>query len=93
MQSHNQFGIANNMGNSRLGFTFYAKFLPFVFSIGLFTLFLVAYLSIKGLKDDFDGSVPEPLSELSLLNDFQSQYMLETIATFLCSGFKSFSMS
>lgn len=79
MQSHNQFGIANNMGNSRLGFTFYAKFLPFVFSIGLFTLFLVAYLSIKGLKDDFDGSVPEPLSELSLLNDFQSQYMLETI--------------
>lgn len=79
MQGSNQFGIANNLGNSRLGFTFYAKFLPFVFSVGLFTVFLVAYLSIKGLKDDFDGSVPEPLNELSLLNDFQSQYMLETI--------------
>lgn len=79
MQSHNQFDIVNNISNNHLGFTFYAKFLPFVFSVGLFTLFLVAYLSIKGLKDDFDVNVLEPLNELSLLNDFQSQYMLETI--------------
>lgn len=65
--------------NEELNFTFYARFIPFVFSVGLFIVFIISYLSIKGLKDDFDGSFPEPLSELSLLNDFQSQYMLETI--------------
>ena len=48
MQSHNQFGIANNMGNSRLGFTFYAKFLPFVFSIGLLHYFLSHICRLKG---------------------------------------------
>lgn len=79
MKSYNQDNIAEDMKNGQLNFTFYAKFLPFVFSIGLFMVFLIAYLSIKGLKDDFDGSFPEPLSELSLLNNFQSQYMLETI--------------
>lgn len=79
MRSCSQDNIAEEIKEEQLNFTFYAKFLPFVFSIGLFMVFLVAYLSLKGLKDDFDGSFPEPLSELSLLNDFQSQYMLETI--------------
>lgn len=79
MRSYSKYNIARDIKDGHSGFTFYAKFLPFVFSVGLFMVFLVAYLSIKGLKDDFDGSFPEPLSELSLLNDFQSQYMLETI--------------
>lgn len=79
MRSFNKSHVAENIKKEHLQLTFYTKFLPFVFSVGLFMVFIVAYLSIKGLKDDFDNSVPEPLNELSLLNDFQSQYMLETI--------------
>ena len=79
MRSYSQDNITEDIKEEQLNFTFYAKFLPFVFSVGLFMVFLVAYLSITGLKDDFDASFPEPLNELNLLNDFQSQYMLETI--------------
>lgn len=79
MQSFEGNHTAENMGSEQLRLAFYAKFLPFVFSMGVFMVFIVAYLTIKGLKDDYDNSFPEPLLEVSLLNDFQSQYMLETI--------------
>ncbi len=77
--SCNEEYIINNVSDENLKLKFHAKFLTFIFSIGLFTIFIVAFLSIKGLKDDFDKNFTESLKEVSLLNDFQSQYMLDTI--------------
>ncbi|MWV61621.1 hypothetical protein DCO58_08580 [Helicobacter saguini] len=36
-------------------------------------------MSIKGLKSEFDNNFPKSLKEANLLNDFQNQYLLETI--------------
>ncbi|RDU65900.1 ATP-binding protein [Helicobacter didelphidarum] len=68
-----------DLSDSNLKLKFHTKFLAFIFSVGLSIVFFVAYLSLKGLKSDFDNSFPESLNEINLLNEFQTQYMLETI--------------
>ncbi len=79
MLSYNEEDISHNVSNENLKLKFHARFLTFIFSIGIFMIFIVSFLSIKGLKNDFDNNFPEPLNEISLLNNFQSQYMLDTI--------------
>lgn len=59
---------------------FHTKFLTLVFSVGLFIIFLVAYLSLEGLKSDFDDNFSKPIQTTSSLNAFQTQYMLEITA-------------
>lgn len=68
-----------DISNTNLRLQFHTKFLAFIFSVGIFILFLVAYMSVKGLKSEFDNNFPKSLNEAKILNDFQNQYLLETI--------------
>ena len=68
------------ISDKNLKLQFHTKFISFIFSVGILMIFIVAYLSLKGLKSDFDNSFPKPLHQINLLNEFQNKYMLETIS-------------
>ncbi|STQ85632.1 HAMP domain-containing histidine kinase [Helicobacter muridarum] len=79
-EAHMLLNLTNNdITDENLRLSFHTKFLALVFSIGLFLIFIVGYIALKGLKSDFDNNFPSVLNEINLLNEFQNQYIFEAM--------------
>ena len=64
-----------DLSDDNLKLTFHTKFITLIFFIGLFFIFIVAYISLKGLKADYDSNFPVFPNELNLLSEFQNEYI------------------
>ena len=64
-----------DLSDDNLKLTFHTKFITLIFFIGLFFIFIVAHISLKGLKADYDSNFPVFPNELNLLSEFQNEYI------------------